>query len=92
MNKNIFIDTCRLLGNYNGQNIYLYSSPKYERPRLFYNPNYYYLPNWVQDHKNLTFHQAIKIIEYRLKRKESDNFKPENIDIDKVIESVKNEN
>ena len=33
MNK--FIDSCRLLGNYNGENIYLYSSAKYDRPRLF---------------------------------------------------------
>ncbi len=36
MNK--FVDSCRLLGNYNGENIYLYSSAKYDRPRLFYTP------------------------------------------------------
>ena len=35
------MDSCRLLGNYNGENIYLYSSAKYDRPRLFYTPNYY---------------------------------------------------
>ena len=35
-NKNIkFIDTCRLLGNYNGQNVYVYNSAKYEAPRIF---------------------------------------------------------
>ena len=33
-NNNKFIDTCRLLGNYNGENIYLYSSAKYDRPRI----------------------------------------------------------
>ena len=33
--NNNFIDTCRLLGNYNGENIYLYSSAKYDRPRIF---------------------------------------------------------
>ncbi len=38
------MDTCRLLGNYNGENVYLYSSAKYDRSRLFYTPNNYYLP------------------------------------------------
>ena len=60
-------DTCRLLGNYNGENIYLYSSAKYDRPRLFYTPNYYYLPKWVVDHEKLTLLQAVKIINYRMK-------------------------
>ena len=32
---NKFIDTCRLLGNYNGQNVYVYNSAKYEAPRIF---------------------------------------------------------
>ena len=67
MNK--FIDSCRLLGNYNGENIYLYSSAKYDRPRLFYTPNYYYLPKWVEDHEKLTLLQAVKIINYRMKKK-----------------------
>ena len=35
MENNKFIDTCRLLGNYNGQNVYVYNSTKYEAPRLF---------------------------------------------------------
>ena len=34
-NNNKIIDTCRLLGNYNGENIYLYSSAKYDSPRIF---------------------------------------------------------
>ena len=34
-NNNKFVDSCRLLGNYNGENIYLYSSAKYERARIF---------------------------------------------------------
>ena len=79
MNK--FIDSCRLLGNYNGENIYLYSSAKYDRPRLFYTPNYFYLPKWVEDHEKLTLLQAVKII---------NNLKPEDINIDATIESVKN--
>ena len=74
--KNILIDTCRLLGNYNGQNVYLYSSPKYDAPRLFYSPNYYYLPSWVQEPKKISFHQAIKIIEYRLKKKDMHEYAP----------------
>ena len=82
-------ETCRLLGNYNGENIYLYSSAKYDRPRLFYTPNYYYLPKWVEDHEKLTLLQAVKIINYRMKNNDSDNLKPENLKIDTVIESVK---
>ncbi len=34
---NKFIDTCRLFGNYDGQNVY--NSAKYEAPRMFYTPN-----------------------------------------------------
>ena len=91
-NNNKFIDTCRLLGNYNGENIYLYSSAKYDRPRLFYTPNYYYLPKWVEDHEKLTLLQAVKIINYRMKNKnnDSDNLKQEDINIDATIDSVKN--
>ena len=33
-NNNKFIDTCRLLGNYDGQNVYVYNSAKYEAPRI----------------------------------------------------------
>ena len=90
MNTDKFIDTCRLLGNYNGENIYLYSSPKYDAPRLFFTPNYYYLPKWVVDHEKLTLLQAIKIINYRMKHKNNDNLKPEDINIDSMIDSVKN--
>ncbi len=54
MNKDKFIDTCRLLGNYNGEMIYLYLSAIYDKPRLFYTPNYYKLPKWVVDHDKLT--------------------------------------
>ncbi len=88
MNK--FVDSCRLLGNYNGENIYLYSSPKYDRPRLFYTPNYFYLPKWVEDHEKLTLLQAVKIINYRMKNKNNDsnNLKPEDINIDATIDSV----
>ena len=87
---NKFVDTCRLLGNYNGENIYLYSSAKYDRPRLFYTPNYYYLPKWVEDHEKLTLLQAVKIINYRMKNRNSDNLKPEDINIDKLVDDVKN--
>ena len=47
---------------------YLYSCAKYDRPRIFYTPNYYYLPKWA-DADKLTFLQAIKIINYRMKNK-----------------------
>ncbi len=35
MENNKFIDTCRLLGNYNGQSVYVYNSAKYDAPRIF---------------------------------------------------------
>jgi len=89
-NNNKFIDTCRLLGNYNGENIYLYSSAKCDRPRIFYTPYYYYLPKWVVDHDKLTFLQAIKIINYRMKNKNSDNLNPEELNIDTMIDNIKN--
>ena len=77
-NNNKFVDSCRLLGNYNGENIYLYSSAKYDRPRLFYISNYYYLPKWVEDYEKLTLLQAIKIINYRMKNNDSDNLNLKN--------------
>ena len=89
--ENKFIDTCRLLGNYNGQNVYVYNSAKCDAPRIFYTPNYYYLPKWA-DAEKLTLLQAIKIINYRMKNKNSDNLKPEDINIDATIDSVKNKN
>ena len=89
-NNNKFVDSCRLLGIYNNKDVYLYSSAKYDRPRLFYISNYYYLPKWVEDHEKLTLLQAIKIINYRMKNKNSDNLKPEDINIDKLVNDVKN--
>ena len=52
MNNDKFIDTCRLLGNYNGENIYLYSSAKYDRPGLFYTPNYFTYQNGLKTMKS----------------------------------------
>ena len=84
------MDSCRLLGIYNDKDVYLYSSAKYDRPRLFYVSNYYYLPKCVIDHEKLTLLQAIKIINYRMKHSDSDNLKPEELKIDDVIANVKN--
>ena len=86
---NKFIDTCRLLGNYNGQNVYVYNSAKYEAPRIFYTPNYYYLPKWA-DAEKITLLQAVKIINYRMKNNDSDNLKPDDLKIDKLVDDVKN--
>jgi hypothetical protein len=88
MENNKFIDTCRLLGNYNGQNVYVYNSAKYEAPRIFDTPNYYYLPKWA-DAEKLTLLQAVKTINYRMKNKNNDNLKPEDRNIDATIDSVK---
>ena len=45
---------------------------------------------WVVDHDKLIFLQAIKIINYRMKNKNSDNLKPEELNIDSLIDNVKN--
>ena len=84
------MDSCRLLGIYNDKDVYLYSSAKYDRPRLFYSPNYYYLPKFVVDHEKLTLLQAVKIINYRMKNNDSDNLKPDDLKIDKLVDDVKN--
>ena len=84
------MDSCRLLGIYNDKDVYLYSSAKYDRPRLFYSQNYYYLPKFIVDHEKLTLLQAVKIINYRMKNNDSDNLKPEDLKIDTVIANVKN--
>ena len=39
------------------------------------------LSKWVVDHEKLSLLQAIKIINYRMKNKNSDNLKPEEIEI-----------
>ena len=85
MEVNKFIDQCKLLGIYNDKEVYLYISSKYKSARLFHTPNYYYLPQWVEPDK-LTFIQAVKIINYR---NNYDNFKPENINIDELIQETK---
>ncbi len=56
--NNKLVDSCRLLGLYNNKDVYLCSSAKYDRLRLFYISNYYYLPKWVVDHEKLTRLQA----------------------------------
>ena len=47
-NNNKIVDTCRLLENYNVENIYLYACAKYDIARIFYSPNFYYLPKWAR--------------------------------------------
>ena len=92
-NNNKFVDSCRLLGIYNNKDVYLYSSAKYDRPRLFYISNYFYLPKWVEDHEKLTLLQAIKIINYRMKNKDMREYAPASAQADarsRADDSVKN--
>ncbi len=89
MDNNKFIDTCRLCGNYNGQYICVYNSAKYDAPRIFYTPNYYYLPKWA-DAEKITLSQAVKAITFRMRNKNNDNLKPEDLNIDTLIDNVKN--
>ena len=83
------MDSCRLLGIYNNKDVYLYSSAKYDRPRIFYISNYYYLPKWTVA-EILSLLQAVKIINYRMKNRDSDKLKPEDLNIDKLVDDVKN--
>ena len=45
---------------------------------------------WVEDHEKLTLLHAIKIINYRMKNRDNDNLKPEDLNIDKLVDDVKN--
>ncbi len=76
-NNNQYIDTCRLLGNYSDKDVYLYTGAaklEYEAPRILYEPNHYCLPKWADPDK-LTFMQAVKIINYRMRNNYSRNYK-----------------
>ena len=91
---NNFIDVCKLLGNYNDKDVYLYMSSKYISNSIFYSPNYYLLPKWVEDPEKLTFMQAVKIINFRMKHKNSDNINvkilmEESNNIDTLIQEIK---
>ena len=67
-----YIDVCKLLGNYNDKDFYLYMSSKYKSNSIFYSPNYYLLPKWAKPEK-LTLMQAVKIINFRMKHNSSEN-------------------
>ena len=88
MQNNNFIDECKLLGVYNDKEVYLYISSKYRSARLFHTPHYFIIPKWCEPDK-ITFMQAVKIINYRNKKNNYDNFKPENINIDELIQETK---
>ena len=80
---NNFIDVCKLLGNYNDKDVYLYTSSKFKSNSIFYSPNYYLLPKWA-DPEKLTLMQAVKIINFRMKNKNSDN-----INVKEIIDMCK---
>ena len=67
-----YIDVCKLLGNYNDKDVYLYMSSKYKSNSIFYSPNYYLLPKWAKP-ETLTLMQAVKIINFRMKKNSSEN-------------------
>jgi hypothetical protein len=48
------------------------------------------LPKWFVVHDKLTLLQAVKIINYRMKNNDSDDFKPEDLKIDKLVDDVEN--
>ncbi len=91
MNK--FIDTCRVLGNYNDKDVYLYMSSKYKSNSIFCSPNYYLLPKWANP-ETLTFMQAVKIFNYRMNRMNmntnSDDMNPEDLNIKDMIKETEN--
>jgi hypothetical protein len=65
---NKYIDICKLLGNYNDKDVYLYMSSKYMSNSNFYSPNSYLLQKWA-DPEKLTLMQAVKLINFRMKNK-----------------------
>ena len=57
-------------------------SSKYKSNSIFYSPNYYLLPKWANP-ETLTFMQAVKIINFRMKNKN------ENINVKEIIDMCK---
>ncbi len=55
---NEFIETCKLLINYNGKEVYLYISSKYKSNSIFKSRSYFTLPKWA-DPEKLTLMQAV---------------------------------
>ena len=84
---NNFIDVCKLLGNYNDKDVYLYMSSKYKSNSIFYSPNYYLLPKWVEDPEKLKFMQAVKIINFRMKNK---NKNSDDLNVKEMIKESEN--
>ncbi len=84
---NNFIGVCKLLGNYNDKDVYLYMSSKYKSNPIFYSPNYYLLPKWVEDPEKLTFMQAVKIINFRMKNK---NKNSDDLNVKEMIKGSEN--
>ena len=84
---NNFIDVCKLLGNYNDKDVYLYMSSKYKSNSIFYSPNYYLLPKWVEDPEKLTLMQAVKIINFRMKHK---NKNSDDLNVKEMIKESEN--
>ena len=89
---NNYVEKCTLLGNYNDKPVYVYISPKNKSARIFYTPNYYFIPSFVKDPDQLTFMQAVKIINYRMNRmnKNSDDMDPESLSIKEMIKETEN--
>jgi hypothetical protein len=87
---NNFIDVCKLSGNYNDKPVYVYISPKNKSAKKFYTSNYYLIPSFVKDPDQLTFMQAVKIINYRMNRmnKNSDDMRPDNLNIKEMIKEI----
>ena len=83
---NNFIDVCKLLGNYNDKDVYLYMSSKYKSNSIFYSPNYYLLPKWANP-ETLTFMQAVKIINFRMKNK---NKNSDDLNVKEMIKESEN--
>ena len=84
---NNFIDVCKLLGNYNDKDVYLYMSSKFKSNSIFYSPDYYLLPKWVEDPEKLTLMQAVKIINFRMKNK---NKNSDDLNVKEMIKETEN--
>jgi len=83
---NNFIDVCKLLGNYNDKDVYLYTSSKFKSNSIFYSLNYYLLPKWA-DPEKLTLMQAVKIINFRMKNK---NRNSDDLNVKEMIKESEN--
>ncbi len=84
---NDFIEIRKFLGNDDDKDVYLYIGSKYRTNLIIYHGNYFTLPKWAATEK-LTFMQAVKIMNFRMKNRSSNNSNPY-LNVEEILKKLK---